>query len=351
MPALPPEVRKLREPDGSSGLRSLVVLTVVCVVIAMLANVYIAAGDSPIDESIVIGVLSWGVIAFLVASVNYVFRLGLLSHMAERVTFVMFPPLFLVFLVLGTIYIGLATPTEGGAMGAAGALALALIRKRMTLGLLRQAMQSTTRLTCFALFILIGSTVFSLTFRAVNGDLWVEHLLTDLPGGIYGFLIFSSVFIFIAAFFLDFFELAFIVIPLLGPVADKMGIDLVWFGILMAVNMQTSFMHPPFGLALFYLRSVAAHDDYKDAVTGRTIAKVTTTQIYRGAIPFIFIQLAMVIVVMAFPQMVLHYKGTDKQVDPSTIKIEVQGGQSPDNPYDSAPSMQSQPFEPEYQKK
>jgi len=351
MPALPPEVRKLREPDGSSGLRSLVVLTVVCVVIAMLANVYIAAGDSPIDESIVIGVLSWGVIAFLVASVNYVFRLGLLSHMAERVTFVMFPPLFLVFLVLGTIYIGLATPTEGGAMGAAGALALALIRKRMTLGLLRQAMQSTTRLTCFALFILIGSTVFSLTFRAVNGDLWVEHLLTDLPGGIYGFLIFSSVFIFIAAFFLDFFELAFIVIPLLGPVADKMGIDLVWFGILMAVNMQTSFMHPPFGLALFYLRSVAAQDDYKDAVTGRTIAKVTTTQIYRGAIPFIFIQLAMVIVVMAFPQMVLHYKGTDKQVDPSTIKIEVQGGQSPDNPYDSAPSMQSQPFEPEYQKK
>jgi len=350
VPALPPEARKLREPDGSSGLHSLVVLMVVSVVIAMLAEGYITAGASPIDERIVLGVLSWGVIAFVIASINYILRLGLLSSMAERVTFVMFPPLFLVFLVLGTIYIGLATPTEGGAMGAAGALVLALIRKRMTLSLLRQAMDSTTRLTCFAMFILIGSTVFSLTFRAINGDLWVEHLLTDLPGGIYGFLIFSSIFIFIAAFFLDFFELAFIVIPLLGPVADKLGIDLVWFGILMAVNMQTSFMHPPFGLALFYLRSVAAHDDYKDAVTGKTIAKITTTQIYRGAIPFIVIQVAMVAVVMAFPQMVMHYKGTATQVDPSTIKIEVQGGQSPDNPYESAPPMQLQPLEPEHRK-
>jgi TRAP-type mannitol/chloroaromatic compound transport system permease large subunit len=209
----------------------------------------------------------------------------------------------------------------------------------MNLGLLRQAMESTTRLTCFAQFILIGSTVFSLTFRAVNGDLWVEHLLSDLPGGVYGFLIFASIFTFVAAFFLDFFELAFIVVPLLGPVAEKMGIDLVWFGILMAVNMQTSFMHPPFGLALFYLRSVAAHDDYKDAVTGKTVARVTTSQIYWGSIPFIIIQLAMVAVVMCFPQLVLHYKGTAKQVDPSTIKIEVQGGDGDGNPYGNAPSM------------
>jgi TRAP-type mannitol/chloroaromatic compound transport system permease large subunit len=337
VPALPPEARTLREPNGASGVRSLIVLTVVSVTIAMLADDHVTGEKTAIDEQIVLGVLSWGVVAFVFASINRLFRLGLLSKMAERVTFVMFPPLFLVFLVLGTIFIGLATPTEGGAMGAAGALLLAIVRKRMNMSLLRQAMQSTTRLTCFALFILIGSTVFSLTFRAVNGDLWVEHLLSNLPGGVYGFLIFASLFTFFAAFFLDFFELAFIVIPLLGPAADKMGIDLVWFGILIAVNMQTSFMHPPFGLALFYLRSVAANDDYKDAVTGKTVAKVTTSQIYWGSVPFIVIQLAMVVIVMAFPQLVLHYKGTAKQVDPSTIKIEVQGGEGNGNPYDTDP--------------
>jgi tripartite ATP-independent transporter DctM subunit len=265
--------------------------------------------------------------------VNRVLRLGLLSKVAERVTFVMFPPLFLVFLVLGTIFIGVATPTEGGAMGATGALLLALIRRRMNLGLLRQAMESTARLTCFALFILVGSTVFSLTFRAVNGDLWVEHLLSSLPGGQLGFLIFASLFIFIAAFFLDFFELAFIVVPLLGPAAEKMGIDLVWFGILLAVNMQTSFMHPPFGLALFYLRSVAASEDYRDPVTRQLIPKVTTGQIYWGSIPFIIIQLAMVVVVMSFPGLVLHYKEGASKVDPSKIRIEVQGGGSSGNPY------------------
>jgi TRAP-type mannitol/chloroaromatic compound transport system permease large subunit len=347
MPALPPEARTLREPNGASGIRSLLVLTAVSVAAAWFADKYIAGSSEALDEQIVLGVLSWGVVAFCIAAVNRLFRLGLLSKMAERVTFVMFPPLFLVFLVLGTIFIGLATPTEGGAMGAAGALLLALVRRRMNMGLLRQAMESTTRLTCFALFILVGSTVFSLAFRAVNGDLWVEHLLSNLPGGVYGFLIFASIFTFVAAFFLDFFELAFIVIPLLGPVADKMGIDLVWFGILLAVNMQTSFMHPPFGLALFYLRSVAAHDDYKDAVTGRTVAKVTTSQIYWGSVPFIVIQLAMVAIVMGFPQLVLHYKGTVKQVDPSTVNIEVQGGDGSGgaygngngNAYDNAPAQ------------
>jgi TRAP-type mannitol/chloroaromatic compound transport system permease large subunit len=342
MPALPPEARTLREPDGTSGSLSLLVLTVISVAVAVLADDHIAGKDTAIDEKVVLWVLSWGVVAFVIAVANRVLRLGLLSKMAERVTFVMFPPLFLVFLVLGTIFIGLATPTEGGAMGAGGALLLAFARKRMNLRLLNQAMQSTTRLTCFALFILVGSTVFSLTFRAVNGDLWVERLLTNLPGGVYGFLAFACLFTFVAAFFLDFFELAFIIIPLLGPAADKLGIDLVWFGILIAVTMQTSFMHPPFGLALFYLRSVAAHDDYKDPVTGKMTAKVTTSQIYWGSVPFIAIQLVMVIVVMAFPQLVLHYKGGDKQVDPSTIKIEVQGGEGSGNPYDSAPAIPPQ---------
>src|SRR5881394_4018912 len=174
-----------------------------------------------------------------------------------RVVFVLIPPLALIFLVLGTIFLGWATPTEGGAMGATGALVLALINRRLSWSLLRQAMNSTAKLTSFVVFILVGATVFSLTFRGVNGDLWVEHLLTGLPGGAIGFLVVVNLLTFLLAFFLDFFELAFIIVPLLAPVADKLGIDLIWFGVLLGVNMQTSFMHPPFGYALFYLRSVA----------------------------------------------------------------------------------------------
>ena len=335
VPALPPEARQFQEADGSSGARSLIVVMSVALGVAIGALELVVGPDAPVDEKFVFGMMLWGAMAFAAAIMNRVFKLGWLSAIAERVTFVMIPPLALVFLVLGTIFIGVATPTEGGAMGAVGALLLALVRRRINLKLLQQAMDSTTRLTCFALFILIGSTVFALTFRAVNGDLWVEHLLTSLPGGELGFLIFVSVFVFVAAFFLDFFELAFIIIPLLGPVADKMGIDLVWFGILIAVNMQTSFMHPPFGLALFYLRSVAPYDDYKDRVTGRNIAGVTTGQIYWGSVPFIVIQLAMVVIVMSFPGLVMHYKGDAKQVDPTTIRIEMPGGGQGFNPYDN----------------
>src|SRR6059036_1208436 len=196
--------------------------------------------------------------------------------LVARVLFVLIPPLALIFLVLGTIFLGVATPTEGGAMGATGALVLAMINRRLTWSLLRQAVNSTAKLTSFVVFILVGSTVFSLTFRGVNGDLWVEHLLTSLPGGQIGFLIVVNVLTFLLAFFLDFFELAFIIVPLLAPVADKLGIDLIWFGVLLGVNMQTSFMHPPFGFALFYLRSVAPSRETIDRVTGRVIAPVTT---------------------------------------------------------------------------
>jgi len=201
------------------------------------------------------------------------------------------PPLVLIFLVLGTIFMGIATPTEGGAMGAAGALALALAKRRLSLDLLKQAMDSTSRLTSFVLFILIGSTVFSLVFRLVEGDLWVESLLTALPGGELGFLIAVNLLVFVLAFFLDFFEIAFIIVPLLAPVAAKLGIDLIWFGVLLGINMQTSFMHPPFGFALFYLRSVAPKT-------------VRTTDIYWGAIPFVLIQLVMVALVLIFPALV-----------------------------------------------
>jgi tripartite ATP-independent transporter DctM subunit len=240
--------------------------------------------------------------------------------LVTRVLFVMIPPLALIVLVLGTIFMGIATPTEGGAMGATGALVLALINRRLTWSLLRQAMNSTAKLTSFVIFILVGATVFSLTFRAVNGDLWVEHLLTGIPGGAVGFLILVNILVFLLAFFLDFFELAFIVIPLLAPVAEKLGIDLIWFGVLLGVNMQTSFMHPPFGFALFYLRSVAPSKEYVDKITRRTIAPVTTGQIYWGAVPFVVIQCIMVGILIAFPQLVLS--GLDRStVDPNSVEI------------------------------
>jgi tripartite ATP-independent transporter DctM subunit len=183
-------------------------------------------------------------------------------------------------------------------MGALGALILALMNRRLNWGLLKQAMDSTTRLSCFVIFILIGSSVFSLVFRGVNGDLWVEHLLTSLPGGKAGFLIVVNILFFGLAFFLDFFELAFILVPLVGPVADKMGIDLIWFGVLLGVNMQTSFMHPPFGFALFYLRSVAPKE-------------VKTSDIYWGSVPFVLIQVVMVSLIIAFPQLVSVEKRAD----------------------------------------
>ena len=268
----------------------------------------------------------------------------------RRVFLVLIPPLALIFLVLGTIFLGVATPTEGGAMGATGALVLAMINRRLTFSLLRQAMNSTAKLTSFVVFILVGSTVFSLTFRGVNGDLWVEHLLTGLPGGEIGFLIVVNLLTFFLAFFLDFFELAFIIIPLLAPVADKLGIDLIWFGILLGINMQTSFMHPPFGFALFYLRSVAATTEYVDKITNQVIKPITTGQIYWGAVPFVVIQVIMVAVVLAFPKLVTgnieHLK-----FDPSKVKIVIPpsgygGGQEQPPPDFGAPSGGAAPPAP-----
>ncbi|HWI14216.1 MAG TPA: TRAP transporter large permease subunit [Burkholderiales bacterium] len=230
--------------------------------------------------------------------------------LAARVVTSLLPPLVLIFLVLGTIFLGIATPTEGGAMGASGAMLLAVVKRRLTVRHLHEAMEATMKLTAFVIFILVGSTVFGLTFRAVDGDLWVERLLTTLPGGATGFLIVVNALVFVLAFFLDFFEIAFILIPLLAPVADKLGIDLVWFGVILAVNMQTSFMHPPFGFALFYLRSVAPRE-------------VKTSDIYWGAIPFVGIQLVMVALVLLFPQMVMTYKSEAPTQEPAKIEITV----------------------------
>ena len=308
------------------------------------------------------------------------------------------PSLVLIFLVLGTIFLGLATPTEGGAMGMVGAIVLAVLHRkefsrrgkiaawiafvaicvitvlaalawagelmptvlvaaasgvfaatRIPLfivfyaglaillweavvigelrGLIDQASRMTMRITAMVIFILIGSTIFTLVFRGVDGDLWIEHMLTGLPGGKVGFLVFVNVFVFFLAFFLDFFEIAFIIVPLLAPVAAKLGIDLIWFGVLLCVNMQTSFMHPPFGFALFYLRSVAPTNDYADRVTGKTLARVTTGQIYWGAVPFVLIQVLMVGLIIAFPGIVSGGLGKAAVVDTSKVKFDFQ----PDN--------------------
>ena len=277
------------------------------------------------------------------------------------------PSLVLIFLVLGTIYMGLATPTEAGAMGTVGAIGLAVVHHERfsrfariagwiaaaaisIIGLLAlaaqplfeqlraplfmvfyaglavvlaeairiaelrkliwQASQNTMRITAMVLFILIGSTIFTLVFRGVDGDPFIEHLLGNLPGGALGFLIFVNLFVFFLAFFLDFFEIAFIIVPLLAPVAAKLGIDLIWFGVLLCVNMQTSFMHPPFGFALFYLRGIAPKS-------------IKSSEIYWGAIPWVVLQVIMVGIVIAFPQLVTAFLDKGNNVDPNSITIEL----------------------------
>jgi tripartite ATP-independent transporter DctM subunit len=216
------------------------------------------------------------------------------------------PSIALIFLVLGTILMGLATPTEGGAMGSVGALVLAAMNKRLQKTLVWEAMTSTMRINAMVIFILIGSTVFGLTFRGVDGDLWIEELLTGLPGGQVGFLIAVNLFVFFLAFFLDYFEIAFIIIPLLAPVAEKLGIDLIWFGVLLGANMQTSFMHPPFGFALFYLRGVADKT-------------VKSSDIYYGALPWVGLQLILVAIIIFIPETVTYF------VDKPTAAFDASG--------------------------
>jgi tripartite ATP-independent transporter DctM subunit len=219
----------------------------------------------------------------------------------------MVPSLVLIFLVLGTIFMGLATPTEAGAMGSVGAILLAMSHGRFSGALLWQAMDGTMRITAMVIFILIGATVFSLVFIGVNGGLWIEHLLSHIPGGQLGFLIFVNVFVFFLAFFLDFFEIVFIVVPLLVPVAVGLDIDLVWFGVLLCVNMQTAFMHPPFGFALFYLRGIAPPE-------------VKSRDIYLGSIPWIGLQLILVVVVIFFPETVTYLMTDPVLLDDAAVE-------------------------------
>lgn len=341
VPALPPEALLYKEDNGASGHRSLLVLVLLCTAVgfgwAQIHNGLMTqwlerAVPSAGDEIVILSMTLASLTGLSLAIINRVTRLGLLSRLAEQVTFVLMPPLILIFLVLGTIFLGVATPTEGGAMGALGAIILALGKRRLSFSLTKQALENTAKLASFVLFILIGSTVFSFTFNAADGHIWVEHLFDGIPGGAWGFLVVVNILIFILGCFIDFFEIAFIVIPLLAPVAEKILPGLVpgmtpdqamiWFGVIVAMNLQTSFLTPPFGFALFYLRSVAAKFDYKDRVTGKLIASVKTIEIYKGSIAFIILQLIMVVAVIAFP--VLVTGGMEKEAALSSDQIMLQ---------------------------
>ena len=351
VPALPPEARIYREDNGASGHRSLLVLLGLCALIGygwaqihdqviggITGRTQPAAGDEIIIMSMTVASLT----GLALSIINRVTKMGLLSKLAEQVTFVLMPPLILIFLVLGTIFLGVATPTEGGAMGALGAVVLAVVKRKFSMDLTRQALDSTAKLASFVLFILIGSTVFSFTFNAADGHIWVEHLFTNMPGGAIGFLIVVNLLIFILGCFIDFFEIAFIVIPILAPVAEKilpgmvpgMTADqaMIWFGVIIAMNLQTSFLTPPFGFALFYLRSVAPKNDYKDRVTGALIPSVKTTEIYKGSIAFIILQLIMVAVVIIYPSLVTGGMDEGTKLDANEVMMQLESSSNAGEP-------------------
>jgi len=329
VPALPPEARVYKEADGSTGYRSLIVLLAGSALAGygwsfvhepIMGSLLGRTDPAPTDELVVLSVTVASFFALIMALINHFTGLKLLSVIAERVTFALIPPLVLIFLVLGTIFLGIATPTEGGAMGAVGALIMAWTKRRLTFANLGQSLDQTTRLSIFVMFILVGSTIFSFTFNAADGHIWVESLFEHLPGGQTGFLLLVTLLVFVLGFFLDFFEIAFIVVPLLVPVANSLGIDLIWFGIVLAMILQTSFLTPPFGFSLFYLRSVAPSQDYVDKVSGKVIEGVKTAEIYRGAFIFVVLQVLMTLAVIFYPE---HFLGDYKPPISSDAEVEL----------------------------
>jgi GntP family gluconate:H+ symporter len=333
VPALPPEALIYHEKNGNTGHKSLGILSLASLIVGHQTFTHWAAikvklgSDptlpTPTDERVVMALMAGILFAWLVAMLDKLARTNLLSALARQVTFVLIPPLLLVFLVLGTIFLGVATPTEGGAMGAAGALLMALSRKRLGMSLLKQALDSSARLSIFVLFVLIGSTIFALTFQAIDGPTWVKALFAALPGGELGFLLFVNALIFILGCFLDFFEIAFILLPLLLPVLKEMEINLVWFGVMVALNLQTSFLTPPFGFALFYLRSVAPKTEYVDKVTRKRIPAFKTGDIYKGAVAFVVLQIIMVAAVVWKPEIVLYGLGEVKVLDVENVDLNI----------------------------
>lgn len=361
VPALPPEALLYREPNGSGGvwqvfalfaasgfiasftvramgmdktvdvvIFTLCGLSIAALAIALMSRLLgrgslwiggalalIFAGLAVTNGDTFLGTLCWAAcsICAYVALHGVVARgvgTNLISRIAERIAFVLVPPVLLIFLVLGTIFIGLATPVEAGAMGAVGSVVLAFIKRlidrrrdRLSVTMLTEATYSTAKLCAFILFILIGARVFALTFFGINGHIWVEHLLVSIPGGQTGFMLFTVAVIFVLGCFLDFFEIAFIAIPLLLVPALTLGVDPLWLGLVIAITLQTSFLTPPLGFALFFLRSIAPTASYKDEISGRIIDGVSTRQIYLGGVPFVFIQLALVAAVLFAPEIFL----------------------------------------------
>jgi TRAP-type mannitol/chloroaromatic compound transport system permease large subunit len=319
-PALPKEARTL-----GNGVTSLIVMIAIATGLYYLGLHVLFTGIGS-EEWRLVAAMAFAVLAtYGVALINSRMDKKIISRLAEQVIIVLVPPLALIFLVLGTIFLGIATPTEGGAMGATGALLLALAKGRLTLTSIKTALDATTRLSAFVMMILIGARVFGLTFYGINGNVWIEELLLALPGGEYGFLIVVTIIVFILGCFLDFFEIAFIMVPLLAPVADKLGIDLVWFGVILGINLQTSFLTPPFGFSLFFLRSIAPTGNWVDKVTGKTMPGVRTAEIYRGVVPFIIIQFIMIMVVIFVPGLVMHYKSEQTTLSPADVQIQLQG--------------------------
>jgi TRAP-type mannitol/chloroaromatic compound transport system permease large subunit len=337
-PALPKEARTL-----GTGVWSLVVLLLL-VGLVYYVSYHTIFASMRYEVRLVWAATTATAFALAVSLANRHLKLNLLSRLAEQVVIVLIPPLALIFLVLGTIFLGIATPTEGGAMGATGALVLALLKGRLSMPVLRQALESTTKLSAFVMFILIGARVFGLTFYGINGNVWIEELLLALPGGETGFLIIVTIIVFILGCFLDFFEIAFIMVPLLAPAAETLGIDLVWFGIILGINLQTSFLTPPFGFSLFYLRSVAPMKEWKDQVTGRMMPPVRTLEIYKGALPFIVIQFIMILTIIAFPGLVMHYKSAPVNVDDVEIIIPPFGGAGDQPGLPGLPGLGLPPF-------
>ena len=314
LPALPAQRRTLLQADGSAGYPSLLVLAMA----GALAGVLLVGGypallratgrefAPPADEVFMVGFGGAVLAAFVLSLLDAGLRLHWLSPLARRVAFVLLPPLMLIFLVLGTVYLGIATPSESGALGAVGAVLLAVARRRFTTRDAAQALLQTSKLSCMVMFILVGATFFSHTFQALDGRMWVEQLFAKLPGGATGFLIVVTVLIFVLGLFLDFFEIAFVLLPLLAPVAQQLGIDLVWFGILVGVNLQASFMTPPFGFSLLFLRGAAPRSDTIDPHSGKTVPGISTDDIYLGVLPFVGVQLLVLGLLIAWPSLVLR---------------------------------------------
>jgi TRAP-type mannitol/chloroaromatic compound transport system permease large subunit len=337
VPALPLEARTL-----GSGVTSLLVAIAAASAVGYASH-FLLYETQGANADILGATLGVGLVYAYALADRYL-KLNTLSYLAQQVIMVLIPPLALIFLVLGTIFLGIATPTEGGAMGAVGALALAAAKGRLRMPMMQSALVATTRLSSFVMFILIGARVFSLTFYGVNGHVWVESLLTAVPGGQLGFLMVVNAIIFVLGFFIDFFEIAFIIVPLLIAPANALGVDLIWLGVIIGVNLQTSFLTPPFGFALFYLRSVASRVPYLDKVTGRRIEPIRTADIYRGAVAFIGVQVLMIVLVIGFPGLVQRYEAP--VVDPNTVRIDVPAPSTLGAPQFGAPAAPARPPRP-----